>query len=170
MYFFNNGFPIILSSGQQTFVDLVVNILSLIKPNSLILIDEPENTLHPNLEVDFMRILQSILNDFDSFAIIATHSATIVREVPSEFVHVIKFDESAQPLITHPSIKTFGADIGTITNYVFDDIFKEEKPYENWFLKEKVNYETFEQFEEKYRSILNYDFLLYCKNSWSSER
>jgi energy-coupling factor transporter ATP-binding protein EcfA2 len=170
LYFFNNEELIFLSSGQQTFVDLVINILSLIKPNSLILIDEPENTLHPNLEVDFMRILQSILNDFDSFAIIATHSATIVREVPSEFVHVIKLNESNQPVISKPSIKTFGADIGTITNYIFDDIFKDEKPFENWFLEEKVKYETFDEFEEKYRAILNYDFLLYCKNSWNLQK
>jgi len=146
--------------------------LSLIKPNSLILIDEPENTLHPNLEVDFIRILHSILDDddFKSFAIIATHSSIIAREVPSQFVRVIKIDGEGQPVITQPTINTFGADVGTITNYVFDDIFKEEKAYENWFLEEKVNYETFEQFEEIYRAILNYDFLLYCKNSWSSER
>lgn len=170
VYFFNNGHRIFLSSGQQTFVDLVMNILSLIKSNSLILIDEPENTLHPNLEVDFIRILQSILKDFDSFAIIATHSATIVREVPSEFVHVIKFNESNQPVIHQPSIKTFGADIGTITNYIFDDIFKDEKAFENWFLEEKEKYETFDEFEEKYRVVLNYDFLLYCKNSWSHGR
>jgi predicted ATPase len=166
LYYFNNNNQIFLSSGQQTFADFIINLLSLIKANSLVLIDEPENTLHPNLEVDFIRISQEILEDFESFAIIATHSAIITREVPENSVHVIKFDESAQPFITHPSIKTFGADIGTITNYVFDDIFKEEKPYENWFLEEKVNYETFEQFEEKYRSFLNYDFLLYCKNSW----
>jgi predicted ATPase len=174
LYFFNYEKIIPLSSGQQTFIDLIINLLSLIKNESLILIDEPENTLHPNLEVDFMRILQSILNDFDSFAIIATHSATIVREVPSEFVHVIKFNESGQPVIQQPSIKTFGADIGTITNYIFDDIFKDEKPFENWFLevkeKYKEKYETFDKFEEKYRAILNYDFLLYCKNSWSHGR
>lgn len=169
LYFFNNEEQIFSSSGQQTFADFIINLLSLIKLNSLILIDEPENTLHPNLEIDFMRILQEILNDFKSFAIIATHSAIITREVPEKSVHVIKFDESDQPLITHPSVKTFGADIGTITNYVFDDIFKKEKPFENWFLEEKKKYDTFEQFEEKYRTILNYDFLLYCKNSWSSE-
>lgn len=169
LYYFNNNNQIFLSSGQQTFADFIINLLSLIKANSLILIDEPENTLHPDLEVDFMKILQEILRDFESFAIIATHSAIITREIPEKSVHVIKFDESRQPLITHPSIKTFGADIGTITNYVFDDIFKEEKPYENWFLEVKKEYESFEKFEEKYRTILNYDFLLYCKNSWSSE-
>lgn len=169
LYFFDKNQLIpSLSSGQETFVNLIINILALIKPNSLILIDEPENTLHPNIEIDFISILQDILNDedFDSFAIIATHSPTIVREVPESFVRVIKFDGSGQPLIDSPSIKTFGADIGTITNYVFDDIFKEDKPFEKWFHKEKINYTSFTEFEQKYKTYLNYDFLLYCKNAW----
>lgn len=169
LYFFNKNQLIpSLSSGQETFVNLIINILALIKPNSLILIDEPENTLHPNIEIDFISILQDILSDedFDSFAIIATHSPTIVREVPESFVRVIKFDGSGQPLIDSPSIKTFGADIGTITNYVFDDIFKEDKPFEKWFHSEKSKYGSFTEFEQKYKTYLNYDFLLYCKNAW----
>ena len=169
LYFFNKNQLIpSLSSGQETFVNLIINILALIKPNSLILIDEPENTLHPNIEIDFISILQDILNDedFDSFAIIATHSPTIVREVPESFVRVIKFDGSGQPLIDSPLIKTFGADLGTITNYVFDDIFKDDKPFEKWFHIEKLNYSSFEEFEQKYKDYLNYDFLLYCKNAW----
>lgn len=170
LYFFNKNELIpSLSSGQETFVNLIINILALIKPNSLILIDEPENTLHPNIEIDFISILQDILSDedFDSFAIISTHSPTIVREVPESFVRVIKFDGSEQPLIDSPLIKTFGADIGTITNYVFDDIFKEDKPFEKWFHSEKLKYSSFEEFEQKYKSYLNYDFLLYCKNAWN---
>jgi predicted ATPase len=169
LYFFNKNQLIpSLSSGQETFINLIINILALIKPNSLILIDEPENTLHPNIEIDFISILQDILSDkdFDSFAIIATHSPTIVREVPENFVRVIKFDGSGQPLIDSPSIKTFGADIGTITNYVFEDIFKEDKPFEKWFHSEKSKYGLFEDFEKKYKDYLNYDFLLYCKNAW----
>ena len=170
LYYFNKNELIpSLSSGQETFVNLIINILALIKPNSLIFIDEPENTLHPNLEVDFIKILQDILIDFDSFAIIATHSPTIVREVPESFVRVIKFDGSGQLLIDSPSIKTFGADIGTITNYVFDDIFKEDKPFEKWFHSEKSKYDSFVEFEQKYRTYLNYDFLLYCKNAWNIE-
>lgn len=169
LYFFNKNQLIpSLSSGQETFVNLIINILALIKPNSLILIDEPENTLHPNIEIDFISILQDILSDedFNSFAIIATHSPTIVREIPENFVRVIKFDGSGQPLIDSPSIKTFGADIGTITNYVFDDIFKDDKPFEKWFHNEKSKYGSFAEFEQKYKPYLNYDFLLYCKNAW----
>lgn len=169
LYFFNDSNKIHLSSGQQTFVDLVINLLSLIKNNTLVLIDEPENTLHPNLEIDYIKILYDILEEFDSFAIIATHSPVIVREVPTDYVNIIKINkDSNEVTISKPNIGTFGGDIGTISNYVFDDILKDKKLHIEWFEKEMKEYSTFEQFEEKYRNILNYDFLLYCKNNWSN--
>ncbi len=168
LYFFNDSNKIYLSSGQQTFADLIINLLSLIKNNTLILVDEPENTLHPNLEIDYMKILNDILEEFHSFAIIATHSPIIVREVPTNYINVIKIDKELNEVaITNPNIGTFGGDIGTISNYVFDDILKDKKLHIEWFEKEMPMYINFEQFEEKYRNILNYDFLLYCKNNWS---
>jgi len=166
LYFTYNNEILYLSSGQQIFVNLVINILSLIKINSLILIDEPDNTLHPNLEIDFMRILQDILEEFDSFAIIATHSSIVVREVPSEFVRVIKIDEDNQPIITAPTISTFGADIRKITNYVFDDIFVENKPFEIWIEEEREKTPDFEDFKQNFQDKLSYDFLNYCYNFW----
>ena len=166
LYFFNDTKRVYLSSGQQTFVDLVVNLLSLIKVNSLILIDEPENTLHPNLEIDFIKILKDILDEFDSFAIIATHSSIITREVPSEYVNVIKIDDDGQPVVSPPTVHTFGGDIGKITNYVFDDLFVEEKPFEYWLESQYNNFDNFESFEEQFQSRLSYDFLMYCRNNW----
>ena len=162
LYFIKNDKVFYLSSGQQTFVDLVINLLSLIKINSLILIDEPENTLHPNLEIDFMRILKDILEEFDSFAIIATHSSIIVREVPSSCLHIIVSDEDNIE-IQKPLIHTFGSNITDITNYIFDDIF-ENKPYTDWLLKELKNYDTFEEFQEKYQDILSYELMLEASN------
>lgn len=168
LYFFNDSNKIYLSSGQQTFVDLIINLLSLIKNNTLVLVDEPENTLHPNLEIDYMKILNDILEEFDSFAIIATHSPIMVREVPTNYINIIKVNKELNEVtIEKPNIGTFGGDVGTISNYVFDDILKDKKLHIEWFEKEKPGYTNFEQFEEKYRNILNYDFLLYCKNNWS---
>lgn len=169
LYFFNDEIQLHLSSGQQTFIDLVINLLSLIKNNTLVLVDEPENTLHPNLEIDYIKILNSILEEFDSFAIIATHSPTIVREVPTNYVNIIKVNEQTNEVhISNPNIGTFGGDIGTISNYVFDDILKDKKVHEEWFKKEQEKYINFSEFEEKYKGILNYDFLLYCKNNWTN--
>lgn len=157
------------STGQKTFVDLVVNLLSRIKPNSLILIDEPENTLHPNLEIDFLKILKTVLEEFDSFAIIATHSSVIVRDVPSEYTKIIKIDNEGQPVIIPPSIHTFGGDIGKITNYVFDDIFIKQKPFEEWLELQYQEYNNFEDFEDVYADILNYNMLSKAKRIWKNK-
>lgn len=154
------------SSGQKVFSNLIINLLSMIEENSLVIIDEPENTLHPNLEIDFMKILKSILTKFKSFAIIATHSATITREVPKDFVHIIKVNKKNVPRVVSPTINTFGSNIGTITNYIFDDVFVDEKPYQAWLEKQKKNFDTFAEFEEKFSGQLSYDFLMTCYNDW----
>lgn len=167
IYFVSNESKILsMSSGQKVFCSLVLNLLSVIKNNSLVLIDEPETALHPNLEIDFIKLLKNILIEFDSFAIIATHSAIITREVPSPFVKVIKLDEEDKPVINPPVINTFGADIGTITNYVFDDIFIQEKPHNNWIHEQKVKYTSFDKFENEFKEKLSYDFLVKCRNLW----
>ena len=114
-----------------------------------------------------MKLLKNILVEFDSFAIIATHSAIITREVPPNFVKVIKLDEEDKPVINPPVINTFGADIGTIINYVFDDIFVKEKPHDNWILEQKNIYGDFDSFENEFKEKLSYDFLVKCRNLWN---
>lgn len=166
IYFLNKNKKLKLSAGQLTFVNLVINLLSSIEKNSLILIDEPENTLHPNLEIDFIKILQSILDEFESFAIISTHSSIITREVPSQYVHTIRVDNDNDIVISHPTINTFGGDISNIVNYVFDDVLVKHKPHEEWFKNEKKKFETFQQFEEKYKCILGYDLMVHYFNNW----
>lgn len=178
VFFLDNDFEIIpLSSGQMTFSALVINLLSMIKKNSLILVDEPENTLHPKLEIEFMKILESILydKDYESFAIIATHSATIAREVPSDFVKIITLNSENQPEIQKPVLNTFGADITRINNYVFDDLFVEEKSYASWLEKLIKQYKVdiltrendFEKFKNDFKNMLNYEMLLLAGQIWN---
>jgi len=165
-FYDKNKNEIYLSAGQNNFANLIISIVGYIKPNSLIIIDEPENTLHPNYEIDFMRILFNILEEFDSFAIIATHSTIITREVPNKYVNIIKFDSNGEVVVLKPSIQTFGANIMDISDFVFDDVFKENKPYENWLKKQIQQFDSFDDFYKKYKKILSYDFLLQAKNIW----
>jgi energy-coupling factor transporter ATP-binding protein EcfA2 len=111
-----------LSSGQISFVRLAAQICLHIQPGSLLLIDEPETHLHPNLITDFAALLNAILEIADSVAVIATHSAYLVREVPTSQVHLIQVQDGAVA-IGRPRIRTFGADVGTISNFIFDDGF-----------------------------------------------
>ncbi len=157
-----------LSSGQKIFSYLVINLLSMIEKNSLVLIDEPETALHPNLEISFMKILKSILETHKSYAIIATHSAIITREVPDKFVHVVSVKDMTKVSIDKPVMKTFGSNIGDITNYIFDDVFQEEKPYQEWLVEQKEKYDNYEDFHEKIGKTLSYEIRTEARKLWLS--
>lgn len=110
-----------LSSGQLSFIRLAAQLCLHIENGSLLLIDEPETHLHPNLVSDLVAMLNQILELSGSIAIIATHSAYLVREVPSSQVHVIREAENGSVEVLQPRLKTFGADVGAISNFVFGD-------------------------------------------------
>lgn len=149
-----------LSSGQKTFLHFIINIFSMLRPNSLIILDEPENTLHPTFEVDFMDLLKRLLNAYDSFAIIATHSATITREVPSHNVQILVRNEKTKEIdIQKPVINTYGATIGSINNYVFDDLFTKKRQIEEWLEQECITLSTYELFEEKYIDFISSELM-----------
>jgi ABC-type cobalamin/Fe3+-siderophores transport system ATPase subunit len=134
--FFKNDQEIHLSSGQRLFSYIVINILGAIRKNSLILVDEPELFLHPNLEIEFISMLKSILKSYASKALLATHSLVTVREVPADCVHV--FESTRDGLfINHPPFETFGGDVQRISSYVFGDK-SVTKPYLSW-LKDKLH-------------------------------
>lgn len=114
-----------LSSGQKIYSLLIPSIVSEIKEESLILFDEPELYLHPELEVSLISMLKLILKQTSSFGIIATHSSYIVREIRSDFVHILK----EGGIISSPQIETFGNSLDEITGYIFND-YKTVKPYQ----------------------------------------
>lgn len=132
--FFKDDQPIELSSGQRLFAYIVINLLGVIRRNSLVLIDEPELFLHPTLEIQFIEMVKGILASFNSKALLATHSEVIVREIPANSVHV--FQRTEQGLVmAHPPFQTFGGDIQRISSYVFGDN-NVSKPFEQWIAKQ----------------------------------
>ncbi len=72
--------PTHLSSGEQNELVLLYELLFKVKPGSLILIDEPEISLHVAWQQQFLKDLQQIirLSEFD--VLIATHSPQIVHD------------------------------------------------------------------------------------------
>lgn len=128
--FFQDSAPIELSSGQRLFAYIVINLLGVIRRNSLVLIDEPELFLHPTLEIQFVQMLKDILVSFNSKALLATHSEVIVREMPADCVHVLQRTDDGL-VIRHPPFQTFGGDIQRISSYVFGDNVL-SKPFEQW--------------------------------------
>ena len=77
----NDPIPIAsLSSGEQHELVLFYRLLFHVQPNSLILIDEPELSLHVDWQRNFLNDIQRIteLRDFD--VLMATHSPMIIQD------------------------------------------------------------------------------------------
>lgn len=66
------------SSGELSFISTIVYLSTTIDENSVILIDEPENSLHPSWQKDYIKILVELFYLYQPRVIAATHSALIV--------------------------------------------------------------------------------------------
>lgn len=81
------------SSGEKHFIYEVVSIANNIENNSLILIDEPEISMHPNWQMKYITTLKNIFNKFDSsHFIVATHSHFIVSDLDEKSSSLISID------------------------------------------------------------------------------
>lgn len=107
-----------LSAGQRLALNCIFHILSRIDRRTLILFDEPELHLHPQLLTGLLSALNDILESQDSFAIVATHSPLVVQQLPMECVHVIRRDRMT-PMVLKPTFQTFGESLSELTKFVF---------------------------------------------------
>lgn len=108
-----------ISSGQKIIAHAFASILADIEDNSLLIFDEPESHLHPNAINSFVRALSVILREFNSYAIIATHSPKIVQEVPSKYVTVFR-SYAGVTKSYKLSTESFGDDLDRIDLEVFE--------------------------------------------------
>jgi len=72
--------PSYLSSGEQHEVVLTYQLLFKVQPNSLILIDEPELSLHIAWQEQFLRDLEQITSISKFDVLVATHSPQIIGD------------------------------------------------------------------------------------------
>lgn len=107
-----------LSSGQNILVLIISEILAQIRLNSLILYDEPETHLHPNAITLLMNTVFDLVNQFDSYAILATHSPLVVQEILARNVIIIERDKDIA-YIRQMERESFGENLTVITEDVF---------------------------------------------------
>ena len=89
-----------------------------IRYDALLLFDEPEQHLHPNAITQLIRGISSLLESFCSYAIIATHSPLIVRELVSDNVYVMTRENKFLSVAKIP-IECFGEDIAILNDVIF---------------------------------------------------
>jgi predicted ATP-binding protein involved in virulence len=80
-----------LSSGEQHETILLYELLFNAPLNSLVLIDEPETSMHVAWQIEFLRDIESIAKTSELSFIIATHSPDLINDNPSidlyELIH-----------------------------------------------------------------------------------
>lgn len=129
LIFRKSGIKLSLSSGQIIYSYILPSIMSEIEEESLLILDEPELYLHPELEVNLINMIKNILYETDSYSIIATHSAIIAREVERKSINILRKHDNITRVFK-PSIETYGESIVRIIAEVFDDNYV-EKPFQH---------------------------------------
>lgn len=110
----------VLSSGQLHLFMLLSHVFANANLNTLFILDEPEVHLHPKAIMDFLDIFGKILSVFDSYAIIATHSPLVIREMRGQNVFLMqRMNDGSFSMSTLP-FETFGENIASLYQSIFN--------------------------------------------------
>jgi predicted ATPase len=141
------------SSGEFHILFTYLNILSLIEDNSLILLDEPEISLHPNWQIKYMDIFNKIFRRFPGVHfIIASHSHFLVSDLKSENSHILAVDIDAQGQVyLTPTIKNT---YGWSAEQILLDVFKVATT-RNYFITKTIT----DALKELGKENVNYDLV-----------
>lgn len=107
-----------LSSGEASILHILCSLVANVSSGTLILFDEPETHLHPNAITSLFNSLQQLCEDTNSYAIIATHSPLVIREIRSECVFVFSRSDNSCT-VSKINYESFGASIDHLTEDIF---------------------------------------------------
>jgi len=148
-----------LSSGEKQLFLRTLSIKMLEPEDSIILIDEPELSLHPKWQQQIIKVYQSIGKN--NQIIVATHSPHILGSVPSENIIILSKNEENK--IVPITGEELYSSYGQTSDRILEDIMgmKSARNIEVQNLLDDVRnlvsenrYET-DEFKEKYNELKN---------------
>ncbi|MBX4263015.1 AAA family ATPase [Clostridium estertheticum] len=148
-----------LSSGEKQLFLRGLSLKFLEANNSIILIDEPEISLHPEWQQKIIKVYENI--GVNNQLIIATHSPHIVGDIKAEQLRILIKDKNGVSLLDNDKIdETYGHTIENIlkTTMKLDNLRNDdisERLKEILVLLEKDLFETLE-FNEKFDYLRKY--------------
>lgn len=119
-----------MSSGESIYVYSLTEIMANIRYDTLLLFDEPEQHLHPHAITVLMKAIYDVLEEFESYAIIATHSPLIVREMVSDNVYTLERIGNNLS-VAKIGIECFGEDVSVLSDVIFKNM-SDGKKYEHF--------------------------------------
>lgn len=121
------------SAGENQIIMSLLTILSKIKEGSLVLIDEPEISLHPNWQMSYIDLLTNMFKKFTNcHFVIATHSHFMISNLRQNTSNVIALHRDVGNRLIVDPVKsdTFGWSAEDILYRVF-----EVKTYRNFYVE-----------------------------------
>lgn len=107
-----------LSSGHKIVLLTITKLIECVQEKTLVLMEEPEEHLHPPLLSAFIRALSDLLINRNGVAIVATHSPIVLQEVPRSCVWGI-YRYGKYIKARRPSRQTFAENVGVLTSEIF---------------------------------------------------
>lgn len=154
------------SSGQSIYVFILSEIIAYIEDESLVLFDEPETHLHPNAISKIVNIVYKILEKYNSYCILGTHSPIVIQQIPS--ASVVVFDRQGNiPIIRDLAIESYGENLTTITNEIFETLNVEES-YKVEFEKLSKIY-SFEEIDKLFKKRLSLNAKIYLMSLYNEK-
>ncbi|MCX6579233.1 MAG: ATP-binding protein [Candidatus Aminicenantes bacterium] len=145
-----------LSSGEKQLFVRAMALKMLNANNSVILIDEPEISMHPGWQQRIVKVYEQIGNN--NQVIIATHSPFIVGSVPKESVKLLKRVNGQIKVVEYNEISgSYGLPVDIVLRELMDldtvrapEVDKEIKSL--WDMLYQKQHDT-KEFNEKYRQL-----------------
>lgn len=110
-----------LSTGHKIVLTIIAQLTAFLEKERrmLVIMDEPEAHLHPPLLAALLHSIRVCMEQFDAYAIIATHSPVVLQETPARFIRILQRVNSSS-VVAYPSTETFGENVGVITQDIFN--------------------------------------------------
>ena len=144
-----------LSTGEQQLFIRALSLKMMGLQDSIILIDEPEISLHPNWQNHILRVYQNIAKDGDNQLIIATHSPQIVSSAPNESLRVLV--KNGTDIEVKSFDKSYGAEIEEVLADFMDTKYLRtpevaKKVQKMW---DCLHNQDLDNFEKVYKELVN---------------
>ncbi|MBD8254406.1 AAA family ATPase [Pseudomonas fluorescens] len=122
------------SSGELCILFNVLAIAGAITDNSVILIDEPELSLHPEWQTNFLPLLESIFSKYNGcHFIIATHSPQIISSMEIENSFVVNLENTPPLIIEGNRVHSHSAD------FQLANVFRAPGPRNEYLISQIIN-------------------------------
>lgn len=110
-----------LSAGQWNLASSLLAVAMTAEDNTLVLVDEPENGLHPEWQRNYLPLLaDAMANHKRCHVVLATHAPLVVSSMPLDNADLVKLKRTKNGISASIENPTAGWDAGALLEDIFD--------------------------------------------------